>query len=88
MIYFDAQNHKTNSNYLIRIYLGTTAPYNHLYGITLYLHGLNMAHKFSYTPTSHQHLATYATLDALAALAAVATNAAMIWPIWAISSRC
>ena len=84
MIYFDAQNHRTYSNYLIKIYLGTTAPYNHLYGITLNFHGLNMAHKFTYTPTSYQHLATlanYATLDALAALAAFATNAAMLWPM-------
>lgn len=81
MIYFDAQNHRTYSNYLIKIYLGTTAPYNHLYGITLNFHGLTMAHKLTYTPTSHQHLATlatYATLDALAALAALATNAAML----------
>lgn len=79
MIYFDAQNHRTYSNYLIKIYLETTAPYNHLYGLTLYLHGLNMAHKLTYTPTSHQHLATlttYATLDALAALAAYAD---MLW---------
>lgn len=64
-------------------------PHTTIYMVLPFVfHGLNMAHKFSYTPTCHQHLATYATLDALAALAAVATNAAMIWPIWAISSRC
>ena len=85
MIYFDAQNHRTYSNYLIKIYLGTTAPYNHLYGITLNFHGLTMAHKLTCPhPTSHLSLvalttlATYATLDALAALAALATNAAML----------
>lgn len=61
-------------------------PHTTIYMVLPFIfHGLNMAHKFTYTPTSYQHLATlanYATLDALAALAALvalATYAAMLW---------
>lgn len=60
-------------------------PHTTIYMVLPFIfHGLTMAHKLTYTPTSHQHLATlatYATLDALAALAALATNAAMLWPM-------